>query len=148
MDKLRQSALPWLWNLPKRFQDEFEGMAEGANLPIQRLAEWAYVEECEINQCSGAVCLIGNRAWVLRNNDTYVPEMWGYVTIREVEILLKEIDRDGGMLLLARQMTNHFCSQHRKRWFSVDIIASITAWLSKPSSCCSRASSSSSPVAP
>jgi hypothetical protein len=59
-------------------------MAEGANLPLQRLAEWSYIEECETVRCSGAVGLFDRRAWVARNNDTYVPELWGYVTIREV----------------------------------------------------------------
>jgi hypothetical protein len=85
MNKLRRDALPWLRRLPRRFLDEFEGMAEGAHLPLQRLAEWAYIEECELNQCSGAVCRIGDRVWVARNNDTYVPELWGYVTIREID---------------------------------------------------------------
>ena len=85
MSKLRQGALPWLRRLPKRFQDEIAGMAEGANLPLQRLAEWSYIEECESNRCSGAVGLFENRAWVARNNDTYVPELWGYVSIREVD---------------------------------------------------------------
>ena len=85
MNKLHHGALPWLHRLPKRFQDEFEGMAEGANLPLQSLAEWAYIEECESNRCSGTVGLFENRAWVARNNDTYVPELWGYVTIREVD---------------------------------------------------------------
>ena len=85
MNKLRQGALPWLRRLPQRFQDEYAGMAEGAHLPLQRLAEWAYLEECESNQCSGAVCRIGGRAWVARNNDTFVPDLWGYVTIRQVD---------------------------------------------------------------
>ena len=85
MDKLRQGAMPWLRRLPQRIQDEYAGMAEGANLPLQRLAEWAYVEECELNRCSGAVCMIENRSWVARNNDAFVPDMWGYATIREVE---------------------------------------------------------------
>lgn len=85
MEKLHTGALPWLRSLPKRFRDEFEGMAEGANIPLQRLAEWAYIEECEIKQCSGAVCVFENQAWVARNNDLYMPELWGYVTIREVD---------------------------------------------------------------
>src|SRR5512136_3121400 len=51
MAKLHQGALPWLRSLPRRFQDEFEGMAEGAQLPLQRLAEWGYIEECETNRC-------------------------------------------------------------------------------------------------
>ena len=85
MTKLRQGALPWLRGLPKRFQDEFEGIAEGANLPLQRLAEWSYIEECETPHCSAAVGLFGERAWVARNNDTYVPELWGYASIREVD---------------------------------------------------------------
>ena len=85
MTRLHQGALPWLRRLPKRFQDELEGMAEGANLPLQRLAEWSYIEECELKCCSGAVGLFDKRAWIARNNDAYVPELWGYVTIREVE---------------------------------------------------------------
>ena len=85
MEKLRTGALPWLRGLPKRFQEEFEGMAEGANLSLQRLAELAYIEECDIKQCSGIIYLSKNQAWVARNNDFYMPELWGYATIREVD---------------------------------------------------------------
>lgn len=85
MDRLQRGSLPWLHSLPRRFQDEFEGLAEGAGLPLQRLAEWAYVEECEPNQCSGLICLLGEHAWVARNNDSYVPDLWGYVTVRAVD---------------------------------------------------------------
>ena len=60
-------------------------MAEGAKLPLQRLAEWSYIEECETPHCSAAVGLFAGRAWVARNNDTYVPELWGYASIREVD---------------------------------------------------------------
>lgn len=75
MEKLHTGALPWLRSLPKRFQDEFEGMAEGADILLQRLAEWAYIEECDPKQCSGAIYLHENQAWVARNNDFYVPEL-------------------------------------------------------------------------
>lgn len=85
MAKLHQGALAWLRRLPERFQDELEGMAAGANLPLQRIAEWSYIEECETKACSGAVALFGQRAWVARNNDSFVPELWGYASIREVE---------------------------------------------------------------
>lgn len=85
MEKLHAGALPWLRGLPERFQDELEGMAKGAKLPLQYLAEWTYSEECGAKQCSGAVYLCENHAWVARNNDLYVPELWGYVTIREVD---------------------------------------------------------------
>ena len=85
MEKLHTGALPWLCSLPKRFQEEFEGLAEGANIPLQRLVEFIYIEECEVKQCSGAIYPFENQVWVARNNDTYVPELWGYVTIREVE---------------------------------------------------------------
>jgi hypothetical protein len=85
MDKLRQGATSWLRGLPKRFQDECEGMAEGANIPLQRLVEWTYIEECASNLCSSAIGWFGEQAWVARNNDLYVPELWGYVTIREVD---------------------------------------------------------------
>ena len=84
MGKLHAGALPWLRRLPVRFQEELHGLAEGANVPLERLAEWSYIEECEKKLCSGAVCSLNNHVWVARNNDTYVPELWGYVTIHEV----------------------------------------------------------------
>lgn len=84
MDKLQRGAMTWLRSLPLRFQEEFEGLAVGANLPLQTLAEWEYIEECEKKLCSGAVCVFNGHAWVARNNDTYVPELWGYASIREV----------------------------------------------------------------
>ncbi len=84
MTRLHQGALPWLRRLPKRYQEELEGMADGADLPLQRLAEWSYIEECESKGCSAAAGVFGKHAWVARNNDSYVPELWGYVTIREV----------------------------------------------------------------
>lgn len=83
-ERWRSGALPWLRNLPARFIEEFEGLAQGAQLPLQRLAEWAYIEVILSARCSGAIITIDHRAWVARNNDIFVPDMWGYVTIREV----------------------------------------------------------------
>ena len=34
MQKLHAGAMPWLRALPERFQQEFEGLAQGANLPL------------------------------------------------------------------------------------------------------------------
>jgi len=80
----QSGALPWLRNLPPRFLEEFEGLAQGSGLPLQRLAEWAYLDSIADDQCSGAILTIDDQVWVVRNNDTYAPGMWGYVTIREV----------------------------------------------------------------
>lgn len=85
MPKLQQGALDWLRRLPLRFQEELEGLAEGAGLPLDLLAQWSYIEECEKRGCSGAVALVDGQAWVARNNDTYVPELWGYASIRAVQ---------------------------------------------------------------
>jgi hypothetical protein len=85
LQKLRNGALSWLSGLPQRFQDEFQGMTDGAQIPLQRLAEWAYVEECDAKQCSGAIYLCEDQAWVARNNDFYMPELWGYAIIREID---------------------------------------------------------------
>lgn len=99
LEKLHAGALPWLRSLPKRFQDEFEGLAEGAGISLQHIAEFAYIEECDTKQCSGAVYLLENQAWVARNNDFYVPELWGYATIREVDGRIPTIhfDMEGGV---------------------------------------------------
>jgi hypothetical protein len=44
MEKLHTGALPWLRRLPQRFQEEYIGIAEGANLSLQQLAEWSYID--------------------------------------------------------------------------------------------------------
>ena len=80
----RKDALPWLRELPERYLEEFEGLASGAGLPLLSLAKWAYLEVLLENQCSGAILILDKHAWVARNNDIYAPDMWGYVTIREV----------------------------------------------------------------
>lgn len=81
--ELRRGAIPWLRTLPRRFQDELEGLAEGARLPLQRVAEWNYIEVCIEDACSGFIGRIDGRLWVARNNDAFVPGIEGDVTIRE-----------------------------------------------------------------
>lgn len=83
--RLRQGALQWLRTLPTRFQEEMEGLAEGSGVPLQRVAEWSFVEQCVSGGCSAFVCDLAGDLWVGRNNDICVPDLWGYVTIREVE---------------------------------------------------------------
>jgi hypothetical protein len=82
--RLRAEAMPTLRRLPVRFQEELEGLAEGAGTSLQRVAEWIAVEECVPDSCSGFIVTINGHAWVGRNNDFRVPDLWGYVTIREV----------------------------------------------------------------
>ena len=82
--KLEHGALEWLGTLPQRFQDEFAGMAEGAGLSLERVAQWSFVEQCLLPHCSSSVSVVDGHAWVARNNDSTAPGMWGYVSIREV----------------------------------------------------------------
>jgi hypothetical protein len=89
--KLHSGALPWMRTLPARFQEELEGLAEGAGIPVQRVAELTYLEELLANSCSAAICMFDGRAWIARNNDFYIPEAWGYVTIREISGLIPTI---------------------------------------------------------
>jgi hypothetical protein len=86
-EQLRAGALPYLRSLPARFQEELAGLAEGAGLPLQRIAEWVYLEPYlwQARGCSAFICLLDGRAWVGRNNDMLVPHMWGYAAVREVE---------------------------------------------------------------
>lgn len=80
----KSGALPWLMNLPSRFADEFKGMADGAGLPLQRLAEWAFLEVILDSSCTGLILEHAGQVWVARNNDIFAPDLWGYVSIREV----------------------------------------------------------------
>jgi hypothetical protein len=81
---LRHGALPWLRTLPERFQEELEGLAEGADVPLQRVAEWSYVESCLDDGCSALAGTMAGHAWIARNNDMVVPGIWGHATVREI----------------------------------------------------------------
>ena len=85
MVELRRGALPWLRSLPERFREELEGLAEGAGVPLQRVAEWNYVELCVRDSCGAFVGRIDGHAWVARNNDFFVPGAWGGATVREID---------------------------------------------------------------
>ena len=85
VEKLRRGALPWLGKLPLRFQEEIEGMSDGSGVPLERLAQWWFSESCFLKNCSAFVCEIDGKAWVGRNNDAWLPDLWGYTIIREVE---------------------------------------------------------------
>ena len=53
MEMLQNEAIGVLRRMPRRFQEELEGLTEGANLQLQRVAEWIAVEECLQSGCSG-----------------------------------------------------------------------------------------------
>ncbi len=81
----RQGALPWLRTLPHRYQDEFAGLADGAGLPLQRVAEWPFVEVRASDGCTSALVTLQGHVWVARNNDYLAPDLWGYTAIKEVD---------------------------------------------------------------
>ncbi len=80
----RSGALPWLRTLPQRYQDEFAGLADGAGLPLQRMAEWPFVEVRASGGCTSALVTLHGHVWVARNNDYLAPDLWGYAAIKEV----------------------------------------------------------------
>jgi len=84
-DRLRAGAMLWLRALPCRFQEEIEGLATGSGVPLERLAEWCYVEECAPDGCSAFLCSLGGHVWVGRNNDLWAPDLWGHAIVREVD---------------------------------------------------------------
>jgi hypothetical protein len=82
--RLREGALGWMQSLPVRFQQEMEGLAAGAGIALQRVAEWCYAEECPPG-CSAFLIKMNGQVWVGRNNDLWAPDLWGYATLRAVE---------------------------------------------------------------
>jgi hypothetical protein len=80
----QEAAMKFMNRLPDRFRDELQGLSMGARVPLERLAEWIYLEPYLESGCTGAVCLFDGRAWVARNNDFFAPHLWGYATIREL----------------------------------------------------------------
>ncbi len=84
LEKMRHGAMGWLRRLPTHFQEELEGISEGAGIALGRLAEWGFVENCYNCACSGLATMINGNVWIARNNDWCLPDLWGYKVIRNV----------------------------------------------------------------
>lgn len=84
-ERLQSEAMRIFGSMPERFRKELEGMADGAGIPLQMVAEWVAIEYCIREKCSGFVNVIDGHAWVGRNNDFLLPEVWGYATVRDVK---------------------------------------------------------------
>lgn len=82
--KLASDSVRYVDSLPARFRDELAGQAAGSGVPLHRIAEMAFVEECIRPACTGFVVEVNGEIWVGRNNDTYVPEMFGYATVKSI----------------------------------------------------------------
>jgi len=82
-DRLARETASWFDGLPDRYRQEMSGLADGAGIPVRRVAEWTYVEACTAPGCSSVLLTVTGHTWVARNNDIWAPDLWGYVTIRE-----------------------------------------------------------------
>ena len=81
---LTKGAMAWFESLPKRYQKELEGLADGSGVPLQRIAEWNYADAGSSSGCSGFLIRRDNTIWLGRNNDLWVPDLWGYAIRRQI----------------------------------------------------------------
>ena len=77
--------MAWLRGLPVHFQEELEGVSQGSGVSLQRLAEWGFVENCHKHACSGLATVVDGNVWVARNHDAWLPDLWGYAVIRNID---------------------------------------------------------------
>lgn len=85
---VRRRACDWLAGLPRRFQEEIEGLSSGSGVPMAQLADWCYLEAYLAGGCTTVVGRLGSRTWLARNNDFLPVPLWGYATIRAVDGLI------------------------------------------------------------
>jgi|GEM_PF-1389913 len=79
-----KNAMSFLSYLPERFRLELEGLANGAQIPLTRVAEWVSAEAYMTPNCSGFLLKSGKNLWIGRNNDLWSPGLWGYALDREI----------------------------------------------------------------
>lgn len=83
-EQLSAGALDWANSFPQRFLLEMEGLADGSGVPLKRIAEWGYADSGAKTGCSAFLLRAGDTLWVGRNNDLWVPDVWGYAIQRQV----------------------------------------------------------------
>jgi len=81
---IQKGAMQWFRSLPQRYQTELEGMSDGSGVPLEIIAEWGFVDAGGHNACSSFILKEGDSLWVGRNNDLWVPDLWGYAIRRQV----------------------------------------------------------------
>ncbi len=84
LETIQMGAMNWYEGLPKRFQAEMAGMAQGSGVPLQRIAEWGFADAGGGIGCSGFMLRDHSDIWIGRNNDLWVPDLWGYAIQRKV----------------------------------------------------------------
>ncbi len=83
-DQLAAGAMPWFMSLPRRYRSEMEGLADGSGVHLSSIAEWAYADSGGRSGCSAFLLKTTDGVWVGRNNDLWVPDLWGYAIRRQV----------------------------------------------------------------
>jgi hypothetical protein len=81
---LTEGAMAWFESLPQRFRKELEGLADGSGVPIRRIAEWNFADAGSSTGCSGFLLRRDGAIWLGRNNDLWVPDLWGYAIRRHI----------------------------------------------------------------
>ncbi len=84
-ERHRKDSLSILSGYPLRFYQELEGLAEGAGIPLDKVAMWVAAETCMMPQCSGFLLKSEGKTWIGRNNDLWSPHLWGYALERTVK---------------------------------------------------------------
>ena len=83
-NSLTEGAMAWFESLPQRFRKELEGLADGSGVPIRRIAEWNFADAGSSTGCSGFLLRSNGAIWLGRNNDLWVPDLWGYAIRRQI----------------------------------------------------------------
>jgi len=79
-----KNAISFLTCLPDRFRLELEGLAQGAQVSLERIAEWISAEAYMLPNCSGFFLHSRKKIWIGRNNDLWSPGLWGYALDRRI----------------------------------------------------------------
>ena len=82
---LETHAVAWISSLPQHICDRFRGLSKGSGIPFERISYWGYLEVALSQGCSSIICRSKGKVWIGHNNDTFVPQLWGYITVLAIK---------------------------------------------------------------
>lgn len=77
-------AMTWFESLPERFRQEMHGMADGSGVSLGIIAAWGFADAGGRKACSSFFLQAEENLWIGRNNDLWVPDLWGYAIERQI----------------------------------------------------------------
>ncbi len=85
--KVRREWASWFDTVASHYRQELEGIARGAEIPLDDMVQWLYGSAYAVQGCTSVIASIDGRTWIAHNNDWYDfgSHRWTAAIVRHID---------------------------------------------------------------